>query len=209
MSCRFLSRGFSWPRDWTCFSISCIGSHVLYCWANREADHPLWFHKILDHKGKGLLQHQPWTNSVFGDLSIEVAMCASGTWASAQAPLTQNILSVFVFTTTWYHVVVVQSCPTLCDPMDFSTPGFPVFHYLLSLLKLMSIEMVMPLYHLILCHPFLLLPSIFPSIKVFFQWVGSSHQVAKVLELQLQQQSFQWIFRAISFRIDWFDLLAV
>ena len=39
-----------------------------------------------------------------------------------------------------------------------------------------------------------------------FQWVSSSHQVAKALELQLQHQSFQWIFRAISFRIDWFDL---
>ena len=42
-----------------------------------------------------------------------------------------------------------------------------------------------------------------------FQWVGSSHQVAKVLELQLQHQSFQWIFRVDSFRIDWFDLLTV
>ena len=53
--------------------------------------------------------------------------------------------------------------------------------------------------HLILFHPLLLLPSIFPSIKVF--WVSSLHQVAKVLELQLQQQSFHWIFRV--------DLLAV
>ena len=44
--------------------------------------------------------------------------------------------------------------------------------------------------HLILCHPLLLLPSIFPRIRVFFQWVGSSHQVAKVLELQLRHQSF-------------------
>ena len=42
-----------------------------------------------------------------------------------------------------------------------------------------------------------------------FQWVGSSHQVAKVLELQLQYQSFQWIFRVDFFQIDWFDLLAV
>ena len=42
-----------------------------------------------------------------------------------------------------------------------------------------------------------------------FQWVGSLHQMAKVLELQVQNQSFQWIFRIISFRIDWFDLLEV
>ena len=43
----------------------------------------------------------------------------------------------------------------------------------------------------------------------FFQWVRSSHQVVKVLELQLQHQSFQWIFRVDLLRIDWFDLLAV
>ena len=45
--------------------------------------------------------------------------------------------------------------------------------------------------------------------QALFQWVGSSHQVAKVLELQVQHQSFQWIFRWISFRVDWFDLLAI
>ena len=54
-----------------------------------------------------------------------------------------------------------------------------------SLLKLMSIETVMPSNHPILCRPLLCLPSIFPSIRAF------SHQVAKVLELQLQHQSFQ------------------
>ena len=63
-----------------------------------------------------------------------------------------------------------------------------------SLLRLMSIELVMPSNHLILCHP-LLLPSIFPKHQGLFQWVSSLHQVAKVLELQLQHQSFQWIFR--------------
>ena len=56
-----------------------------------------------------------------------------------------------------------------------------------SLFKLMSIESVMPSNHLILCCPLLLLPSVFPS--------SSSHEVTKVLELQLQHQSFQWIFR--------------
>ena len=61
-----------------------------------------------------------------------------------------------------------------------------------SLLKLMSIDSVMPSNHLILCRP-LLPPSIFPRIRGF--WVSSSHQVAKLLELRLQHQSFQWIFR--------------
>ena len=74
----------------------------------------------------------------------------------------------------------------------------------------MSIELVVPSNHLIPCQPCLLPPSIFPSIRFFFKWVSSSHQVAKVLEFQLQHQSFQWIFRVfISFRIDLFDLLAV
>ena len=58
-----------------------------------------------------------------------------------------------------------------------------------GLLKFMSIESVMPSNHLILCHPLLLLPSIFPSIRVFSNELA--HQVAKVLELQLQYQSFQ------------------
>ena len=63
--------------------------------------------------------------------------------------------------------LVTQSCLTLCDPMDCSTPGLPVHHQLGSLLKLMSTESVMPPNHLILCHPRLLPPSIFPSIRVF------------------------------------------
>jgi len=64
-----------------------------------------------------------------------------------------------------------------------------------SFLKLMSIESVMPSNHLILCHPLLFLPSIFPSIRVFSNEDSSLHQVAKSLEFQLQRQSFPWIFR--------------
>ena len=75
-----------------------------------------------------------------------------------------------------------------------------------TLLKFMFIESGMPSNHLALCCPLLLWPvSIFPSLRVFSN--DSSHQVAKVFELQYQ--SFQWIFRVDSFRIDWLDLLAV
>ena len=65
---------------------------------------------------------------------------------------------------------VAQSCPTLCDPTDCSMLGFPVLHHLLdwNLLRLMSIESVMPSNYLILYCPLLLLSSIFPSIRVFF-----------------------------------------
>ena len=61
---------------------------------------------------------------------------------------------------------VAKSCPTLCNPMDCSTPGFPVFHSLLEFAKFMSIELVKAYNHLILCCS-LLPPSIFPSIKFF------------------------------------------
>ena len=75
-----------------------------------------------------------------------------------------------------------------------------------SLLKLMSIESVMPSNHLILCHA-LLLPSIFPSIRVLSndERTSSSHQVAKVLEFQLQYQSFQWTPRTDLLWDDWLE----
>ena len=62
---------------------------------------------------------------------------------------------------------LTQSCPTLCDPMNCSTPGLPNITNSWSIPKLMSIELMMPPNHLILCCPLLLLPSIFPSIRVF------------------------------------------
>ena len=90
------------------------------------------------------------------------------------------------------------------DPMNRCTSGFPVHHQLPELAQthVHRVGDAIQLFH----------PLSSPSPPAFnlFQWVGSSHQVAKVLELQLQHQSFQWILRAdISFRIDWFDLFAV
>jgi len=87
-------------------------------------------------------------------------------------------------------------CLTLCDPMNYSTPAFPVFMVSQSLLKLLSIESVMPSNHLILCHSLLLLPSIFPSIRVFsfpnerlfasgVQSIGASDS-ASVLPMNIQ-----------------------
>ena len=85
-------------------------------------------------------------------------------WMSLK-PLTStgNLLTDFSIFCCWC-CSVIKSCLTLCDPMDCSTPGFPVPHHLLEFAQFMSIESVMPSNHLILCHPFLLLPSIFPSI---------------------------------------------
>ena len=67
----------------------------------------------------------------------------------------------------WLFSSVTQSCPTLCDPMGCSTPASLSITNSWSLLKLMSVELVMPSNHLILCHPLRLLPSVSPSIRVF------------------------------------------
>ena len=82
---------------------------------------------------------------------------------------------------------VAQSCLTLCDFTNHSTPGLPVHHQLLEFT---------PSNHLILCRP--LSPPTFNLLQHqgLFKWVSSLHHVAKVLEFQLQHQSFQWIFRA-------------
>ena len=70
--------------------------------------------------------------------------------------------------TSFHLVVVIQSfSPTLCDPMDYSMPGFPVLHHLLELAKT-PVELVMPSNHLILSCPLLHLPSVFRSIPVSF-----------------------------------------
>ena len=86
---------------------------------------------------------------------------------------------------------VTQSCPTLCDPMYHSMPGLPVHHQLPGSPKPISIKSVMPSSHPILCRPLLLLPCL-SQHQGLFKWVSFSHQVAKVLEFQLQNQSFQW-----------------
>ena len=79
----------------------------------------------------------------------------------------------------------------LCDPMKRSMPGLPVITNSQSSLRLTFIESVMPSSHLILSRPLLLPPSIFPRIRVFPNESALSHQMAKVLELQLQHESFQ------------------
>ena len=104
---------------------------------------------------------------------------------------------------------VAQLCLTLCDPMDCSMPGFPVHHQLPEFTQTHVHwvgDAIQP------SHP-LSSPSP-PSLNLsqhqgLFKWVSSSHQVPKVLEFQLQHQSFQWIFRTDFLRMDWLDLLAV
>ena len=93
--------------------------------------------------------------------------------------------------------------------MDCSTPGFLVHHQLQSLLKLMSIESVMSSNHLILCRPLFLLPSIFPSIRVFSNESVLHIRWPKYWSFSFSISPSNEYSGLIFFRIDWLDLLAV
>ena len=101
---------------------------------------------------------------------------------------------------------VTQSCPTLCNPMNRSMPGLPVLHYLRGLTKLM---LMMQSDHLILCHPLLLLPYIFPSITVFSNESALRIRWPKYLSFIFSISPFSAYLGLISFSVDWFDLFAV
>ena len=104
---------------------------------------------------------------------------------------------------------VTQLCLTLCDPMDCSMPGLPVHQQIPELFKYMSIDSVMPSNHLILCHPLLLLPAIFPSIRVFSNKSVLSIRWPKYWSFSFSISPSNEYSGLISFRIDWFELLAV
>ena len=113
----------------------------------------------------------------------------TGSWVSTQE-FWERIPSIISFIKAFSSVT--QPCPTLCNPMNCSTPGFPVHHKLpestQTHVRWVS-DAIQP------SHP-LSSPSP-PALNLsqhqgLFKWVSSSHQVAKVLEFQLQHQSFQW-----------------
>ena len=104
---------------------------------------------------------------------------------------------------------VAKSCPALCNPINCRLPGLSAITISLSLLKLMSIESVMPSNHLILCHPLLLLPSILPSIRTFSNESALPIRWPKYWSFSFSISPSNEYSGSISFRIDWFDLLAV
>ena len=104
---------------------------------------------------------------------------------------------------------VAQSCLTLCDPMDCSKPGLLVHHQLPELLKLVSIQLVMPSNHLILSHPLLSLPSIFHSFRVFSNESVLPIRWPKYWSFSFSISPSSEYSGLISFRIDWFNLPAV
>ena len=117
--------------------------------------------------------------------------------------------TVFSIIHSYSYSSVAQSCLTLCDPMDWSMPGIPVHHQLPEFTQTHVHQVgdaIQP------SHP-LSAPSP-PAFNLsqdqgLFKWASSSHQVAKVLEFQLQHQSLNEHSGLISFRMDWLDLLVV
>ena len=104
---------------------------------------------------------------------------------------------------------VAQSCPTLCNPMNRRCQASLSITNYRSLPKLMSLELVMPSNHLILCHPLLLLPSIVPNIRVFSHESALCIRWPKFWSFSCNISSSNEHPGLISFRMDWLDLLVV
>ena len=104
---------------------------------------------------------------------------------------------------------LAQSCPTLCEPTNHSTPGPPSITNSWSSLRLTSIESVMPFSRLILCHPLLLLPPIPPNIRVFSNESTLRMRWPKYWSFSFSISPSNKHPGLISFRMDWLDLLAV
>ena len=104
---------------------------------------------------------------------------------------------------------VTKSWPTLCNPMNSSTAGTSILHYLPELVRLLSFESVMQSNHLILCCPLLFLPSIFPRIRVFSNESALHIRCPKHWSFTFSISPSNEYSELISFRMDWFDLISV
>ena len=147
------------------------------------ATHSLVFLPGKSHGQRSLAGYSPWNHK-------------SQTWLTTQQQQFVCMLLLLLFR----H----QSCPTLYDSMDCSMPGFPVP---LHLLQFMTIESVMPSNDLILCYCLLLMPSIFPSIRVFSNELSLWIRWPKYWSFSISPSSEY--SGLISFKIDYFDLFAV
>ena len=136
---------------------------------------------------------------------------AQGCIGFVPKPVSTNYTCYFdcIFFSSVQFSSVAQSCLTLCISMNCSIPASLSITNSQSLLKCPSNESVMPSNHLILCHPLLLLPSIFPSIRVFSNESVLCIRWSKYWRFSISISPSNEYSRLISFRLDWFDLLAV
>ena len=143
----------------------------------------LWSHGLCSPLGSSVHGDSPGKNT------------GVGCHALFQVQLHMNLQlsqSKMSFTVCYWISSLTQSCPTLCDPMDCTTPGFPVHHQLPELTQTHVRwvgDAVQPSHLLSTPSPLAFNHS---QHQGLFKWVSSSHQVTKVLEFQLQHQSFQW-----------------
>ena len=119
-----------------------------------------------------------------------------------------SVIKYFIPLSSIQFSSVAESRPTLCDPMNHSMPGLPVHHQLPESTQTHG-WMVMPSNHLILCCPLLLLPSIFPSIRVFSNESALRMRWPKYWSFSFSISPSNEHPGLISFRMDWLDLLAV
>ena len=135
----------------------------------------------------------PLSSSVHGDSPGKNTGVGCHALLQVQLHMTlQWSQSKMSFKVCYWISSVTQSCPTLCDPMDCSTPGFPVHHQLPELTQTpvhWVSDAIQPSHPLSSPSPLAFNHS---QHQGLFKWVSSSHQVAKVLEFQLQHRSFQW-----------------
>ena len=122
--------------------------------------------------------------------------------------INDSALMIWVASVTLYFVIgggrsVTKWCPTLWDPMDGSTPGLPVLHYLPELAQTHVHGSGMPSNHLILCRPLLLLPSVFPSIRVFSSEAALRIQWLKYWSFSFSISPSNKYSGLISFRVNW------
>ena len=158
--------------------------------------------------------HSPGVEHLTAESRTETVKVLIKRMANISIVLLMCALSKLILTTAFWSgrdccCSVAQLCPTRCDPMDCSTPGFPVLHHLPELLKLMPIESLMPSNHFIFCCPLLLLPLIFPSIKVFSNKSVLHIRWPKYWSFSFSISPSNEYSGLISFRMDWLDLLAV
>ena len=143
----------------------------------------------------------PWTR-------IEPRPLAVKAWSPNHWTTRELLLCPFPSTSVHFSSAT-QSCLTLCDTMDCSIPDFLVHHQLPELAQTHVHQVRMPSNHLILCHSLLLLPSIFPSIRVFSNDSVLLIRWPKYWSFSFSISSSNEYSGLISFRMDLFDLLAV
>ena len=150
----------------------------------------IWKTRVRSLGWENLLEK--WMDTHFSILAWRIPKGRGAWWTTVhRVTKSQTRLSDFQFSSVQLRA---QSCPTLCNPLDCRMPGVPVHHQLPEFTQT-HLHWVSDAIQL--SHP-LSTPS--PAFKLsqhqgLFKWVNSSHQVAKVLEFQLQHQPFQWIFR--------------